>query len=173
MTLNENGAVYYTSMESPLGDLWLAKTERGLCRLDFGLDEAEWVGLLERERISAPRRDASQLADATIQLEEYFEGRRRSFDLPLDLSGTTFQRQVWMAAVNIPYGQVRSYGEIALTIEAPRAMRAVGGALAKNPVPIVVPCHRVVRADGTLGGFSGGLGIKKALLAIEGHAQFR
>lgn len=108
------------------------------------------------------------VAQAAAQLEEYFAGRRRSFELPLaEVSATDFQREVWSALVEIPYGEVRTYGEVALRVKRPRAFRAVGNANHVNPYPIVVPCHRVVARTG-LGGYGGGDDVKRYLLAIEG-----
>jgi O-6-methylguanine DNA methyltransferase len=115
-----------------------------------------------------PRRDAPGLDPVFQQLEEYLAGRRHAFDVRLDLSaGTDFQRAVWVACARIPHGTLRSYGWIAERIRRPRAIRAVGQALGANPVPILIPCHRVVRSDGSLGGYSGGLDMKRDLLALE------
>jgi methylated-DNA-[protein]-cysteine S-methyltransferase len=107
------------------------------------------------------------LAEACRQLREYFAGERTSFDVPLSTSGTDFQEQVWEAARQIPHGQTRSYWWIAVRIGNPHAMRAVGGALGANPLPIFTPCHRVLRQDGALGGFTGGIEWKQMLLALE------
>ena len=108
------------------------------------------------------------LEEAAGPLQQYFAGARRSFDLALDLRGTPFQQRVWRALPGIPYGQRRSYRQIALEIGHPRAVRAVGTANGANPLPIIVPCHRVVRSDGSLGGYGGGLAMKQALLRLEG-----
>lgn len=107
------------------------------------------------------------LAEGAGQLEEYFAGRRQRFDLPLTLKGTPFQQKVWRALLDIPYGQTRTYGDIARAVDCPRGFRAVGMANNRNPVPILVPCHRVVGADGALVGYAGGLELKAALLALE------
>jgi len=106
--------------------------------------------------------------DALDELDAYFSGQLREFKCDLDLKGTSFQKRVWEALREIPYGQTRSYGEIAKTIGNPKAVRAVGRANGTNPVPIIVPCHRVIQADGSLGGFGGGLDLKKSLLELEG-----
>lgn len=111
--------------------------------------------------------DDSAFPDAALQLEEYFAGERREFDLDLDPAGTTFQRRVWAALLTIPYGQTRSYGEIARQIEAPGASRAVGVANGHNPIGIIVPCHRVIGANGSMTGYGGGIERKKTLLALE------
>lgn|SRR5271165_1318166 len=110
---------------------------------------------------------AGLLDAAAIQLEEYFSGRLLDFDLPLEFDGTAFQRTVWRALTQIPYGETRTYGDIAETIGKPSAMRAVGNANGRNKLPIIVPCHRVIAAGGKLGGFSGGVELKKSLLAHE------
>lgn len=162
--------IAYTSIASPLGEVWLAATGQGICRLCLGASEAEWLETIEGEFGSALQREADRFADACQQLTEYLEGHRHSFDLPLDLSrGSCFQRRVWASTRRIPYGQARSYAQIAHDVGAPRAARAVGQALGANPVPIIVPCHRVVRADGSLGGYGAGPGLKEALLSLEGY----
>ncbi len=114
------------------------------------------------------RRDAKRCEDAAVQLAEYFAGRRRQFDLQLAPIGTDFQLRVWRALCEIPYGAVRNYGDLARAIGQPKASRAVGQANGRNPLPIVIPCHRVIAGDGTIGGFSAGLDIKHRLLALEG-----
>lgn len=108
------------------------------------------------------------LLDAVRQLEEYFAGRRRQFDLPLALDGTPFQREVWLSLADIPYGETISYAELARMVGRPQAFRAVGQANGANPVPIVLPCHRVVASGGGIGGYGGGLDLKRELLALEG-----
>ncbi len=152
---------YFTYVESPIGRLRLAGERGNLLRIDFqGTDRAldprsEW------------KEDRDPLAEAIAQLAEYFEGRRESFDVSFRLEGTPFQKQVWQALVSIPYGQTASYGELAMQIESPRAVRAVGAACARNPIPIIVPCHRVIGSNGRLTGFRGGLEMKRRLLSLE------
>ena len=114
------------------------------------------------------RRDAKRCRDAAVQLEEYFAGRRREFELAIAPFGTDFQLRVWRALCAIPFGAVRNYGDIARAIGQPKASRAVGQANGRNPLPIVIPCHRVLASDGTIGGYSSGLDIKHRLLALEG-----
>lgn len=121
-----------------------------------------------REAVEAVE-DAAAFAPLTAQLGEYFCGRRQVFDLPLDLRGTRFQMQVWRQLLSIPYGQLRTYRQVAAEIERPGAARAVGQAVGDNPVSIVVPCHRVIGAGGNLVGFGGGLTLKGQLLRLEGH----
>jgi methylated-DNA-[protein]-cysteine S-methyltransferase len=107
------------------------------------------------------------LAETAAQLKAYFDGKLRRFDLPLDLGGTGFQRRVWEQLVQIPYGETRTYAQVAVAIRQPSAIRAVGSANGQNPVAIIVPCHRVIRTGGGLGGYGGGLDAKRALLALE------
>jgi O-6-methylguanine DNA methyltransferase len=161
--------VHTTRLDSPIGPCRVASTERGLAFLE--LPRASGRGFGGWLRRSAPGaecvEDFEENRVAVRQILEYLEGKRTAFELPLDLRGTAFQRQVWEATLEIPYGESRSYGEIAGTIGRPRSIRAVGTALGANPVALVVPCHRVIAADGRLGGFSGGLDLKARLLAME------
>jgi len=161
--------VYYTSLASPIGRLHIAATEKGLVRLSFDQSEASFVAEL-RQRLKADVvRSAQKVAAVVAQLEAYFAGKRRTFDLPIDdRLIPPFQRSVLTAARGVPAGQVVSYGEIARRIGRPKASRAVGQALGHNPIPIVIPCHRVVSSSGGLGGYTGGLPIKKKLLRLEG-----
>lgn len=167
-----NGYVGYRVMEAPIGALLLAATEKGLCFVEFGADDAALLSL-DRwcRRWGFKRSEAAHAAytqQAVEQLQQYFAGMRRSFDLPLDLYGTPFQKKVWSELMRIPYGEVRSYKEVALAIGAPRAVRAVGGANNQNPLPVVVPCHRVIGSNGALVGYGGGVRIKETLLRLEG-----
>lgn len=153
--------MYYQIIESPIGKLLLAGTDEALCQVHFhgGRDaiepQAEW------EESGKPFREVVR------QLEAYFSGTLKNFDLPLRLEGTEFQKTVWRALQEVPYGETWSYGQLASHIGKPRAMRAVGAANGHNPIPIIIPCHRVIGADGSLTGFGGGLPIKKQLLALE------
>ena len=159
---------FCSRVEGPFGPLLLARTPRGLCRVSFRRSEQSFVRELEQREL-LPEFAPAKLARETRQLERYFAGRLQRFDLPLDLSLTTpFQRDVLEAAARVPFGHLASYSDIAQRIGRPRARRAVGGALGRNPVAIVIPCHRVVAADGSIGGYTGGLKIKRALLGIEG-----
>lgn len=123
---------------------------------------ARATGIEEWDRDSDP-----VIGQAAAQLDEYFTGRRRAFQLPLDLRGTPFQQKVWNALLEIPYGETRSYAELARSIGAPKAFRAVGAANGANPIAIVVPCHRVISSGGGVGGYGGGVPLKKRLLALE------
>lgn len=165
--------VYYSVMNSPVGPLTICCSDKGLLSIKTGPPRRtapadsngsprarfRWVESKEKTR-----RAAGELA-------EYFAGRRKRFTAPLDLRGTRFQRKVWEALLRIPYGETRSYAEIARQIGRPRAFRAVGMANHWNPVAIVVPCHRVVATGGGLGGYGGGLRMKEFLLALEQGAR--
>jgi methylated-DNA-[protein]-cysteine S-methyltransferase len=156
--------LWYDTMDSPIGALRLVAGEEGLRRICFPRERHP------RAEDKAGERSPARLAFARRQLEEYFDGARRSFELPLAPRGTPFQLRVWAALRTIPWGQTWSYAELARQLGQPSAVRAVGGANGRNPLPIVVPCHRVIGADGSLTGFGGGLQIKSQLLALEGHA---
>lgn len=151
---------------SPLGPLALAASEHGLGGLWF-LDQRHRPAWLDGDLPDSP--DHPVLAHAARQLDDYFAGRRRRFDLPLDLTalGTPFQQAVWSALCAIPCGQTLSYGELSRRVGRERAVRAVGAAVGRNPVSIIVPCHRVVGANGSLTGYAGGLPRKAALLRLE------
>ena len=156
-------------IDSPLGPLFIAASEQGLCHVDFGISEADFLSGLDP--LARTEQSAPALAPYAGQLQAYFAGERSGFDVPLDLSRLTpFQLSVLQAARRIPAGSVWTYGQVARSIGKPKASRAVGQALGRNPVPIVIPCHRVVASDGSLGGYSGGGGLdsKRWLLELEG-----
>jgi methylated-DNA-[protein]-cysteine S-methyltransferase len=162
--------VAYTSADSPFGPLILAATPRGLIRLSLPNQSREAV-LEDLARRVSPRivEAPARLDDARRQLEEYFEGALTDFDLSLDWRLTHgFRRRAARAIARIPYGQTRSYTDIATSAGNPRAVRAAGTACGANPIPIVVPCHRVLRSGGGLGGYGGGLAMKRGLLQLEG-----
>lgn len=162
--------LYRSNLESPIGKLELLSTKNGLVVLH--------LGRATRRRLEGWARQSfpnASIVDArkehvtfTKQLGDYFEGRKRVFDLPLDLRGSEFQLAVWAEVGRIPYGSTVTYGEIAHMIGRPRASRAVGAANGANPIPIVIPCHRVIGSDGSLTGYGGGLARKRWLLAHEG-----
>jgi methylated-DNA-[protein]-cysteine S-methyltransferase len=162
--------VAYAETDSPVGKLLLATTPRGLVKVSFPIQPLDEV--LERlAREISPRvlEAPAQLDDARRELDHYFEGSLRDFDLPLDWRLTHgFYRKVLRATAHIPYGQTRSYSEMAKRAGSPRAVRATGSALGSNPLPIVVPCHRVLRRGGALGGYGGGIEMKRTLLELEG-----
>lgn len=153
--------MYYCYMDTPIGELLLAGDDDCLGLIGFPKGkmrhdpEADWIF------------NEKPFAAARQQLEEYFAGERKDFDLPLHLSGTDFQVQVLQELRRIPYGETTSYGDIAKRIGRPKAMRAVGAANGRNPIPIIVPCHRVIGSSGDLTGFGGGLDTKEALLRLE------
>jgi methylated-DNA-[protein]-cysteine S-methyltransferase len=151
-------ATLYDIVGSPIGELLLVGDGESLTGLDFGPADVRpgW------------RREPGAFADASDQLGAYFAGDLRTFDLPLAPTGTRFQRQVWDALTAIPYGETTSYGELAESIGRPGSARAVGAANGRNPIAIVVPCHRVIGADRTLTGYAGGLDAKLTLLTLEG-----
>ena len=157
--------MHYTTCSSPVGPLVLAGCGSALELLLFPSGNQAKAPEPEWEAADAPFRQA------LLQLKEYFKGRRRSFDLPLAPQGTSFQRKVLEALQAIPYGETRSYKDIAAAIGQPKAVRAVGAANAKNPIPIVIPCHRVIGSDGSLTGFGGGLEVKRTLLRLEAKAM--
>jgi len=150
--------IYYSRVNSPAGPLLLAVSERGLMALEFDRGDVAAAWTESREKTAACAR----------QLEEYFAGRRRVFDLALDLRGTDFQKRCWHELLKIPYGETRSYADIARAIGKPAAVRAVGLANGQNPIAIIVPCHRVIGSDGSLTGYGGGLETKRKLLELEG-----
>ncbi|AIQ56073.1 hypothetical protein PBOR_03165 [Paenibacillus borealis] len=165
-------SLYYKEISSIIGPLTLCATASGLCMIKFGTYEANsetiagWVKaqLGPAAQIYA---DAGSLSEAERQLAAYFSGQLQSFSVPLDMRGTVFQRQVWEALLSVPYGESASYKDIAVRIGNPQAVRAVGGANNRNPVPVIVPCHRIIGAGGSLVGYAGGLGIKSRQLEAE------
>jgi methylated-DNA-[protein]-cysteine S-methyltransferase len=163
--------VAYTTIDSPFGPLLLAATPRGLVRVNlpaYDPDETleDLAARVSPRVLEAP----AQLDQVRRELDLYFEGRLREFDLPLDwqLTGRGFRHRVLEETAHIPYGETSSYSEMAAMAGSPRAFRAAGSALGSNPIPIVVPCHRVLRSGGSLGGYGGGLPMKQALLELEG-----
>lgn len=152
----------HTRIDSPVGQLLLIADGDALCGLYMKLEK----GWLPRTALG-PSDDAA-LPEARRQLDEYFDGQRQVFDLELRLDGTSFQKQVWEALLAIPFGETRSYGQQARHIGLPDAARAVGAANGQNPISIIVPCHRVIGANGALTGYAGGIERKKWLLAHEG-----
>jgi methylated-DNA-[protein]-cysteine S-methyltransferase len=158
--------LFYKEIESPVGKLKLVASANALVGVLWGGEGRD------RLRIDTQKVEGHHpiLAEAERQLSEYFAGTRTQFELPLEPRGTEFQRKVWRNLRRIPFGTTKSYVEIARSIGSPRACRAVGAANSKNPLPIVVPCHRVVGANGALTGFGGGLEIKAKLLALEARA---
>lgn len=151
----------YLEMDSPVGTLLLAGSDRGLQLIGFD------QGSMARTAGADWQHVPTAFAAVRQQLGEYFAGRRQAFQLALDPQGTAFQQAVWQALLEIPYGETRSYQQVAQVLGKPKAVRAVGSANGRNPLPIVVPCHRVIGSDGSLTGFGGGLDNKRLLLALE------
>jgi methylated-DNA-[protein]-cysteine S-methyltransferase len=162
--------VAYTTVDSPFGELVLAATPRGLVRLAFQVEDPDEV-LEDLARRVSPRvlEAPARLDEVRRELDLYFEGRLREFELPLDWRLTQgFRRRVLRATARVPYGRTSTYTEMATKAGSPRAFRAAGTALGANPLPIVVPCHRILHSGGGLGGYGGGLDMKRRLLQIEG-----
>jgi methylated-DNA-[protein]-cysteine S-methyltransferase len=161
--------VAYDVVETPIGELFVATTERGLCRISYDADPEPLVEGLARAIGTRVLRSPRAVDETRRQLDEYFARRREDFDLTLDLAlAGDFSRRVLHELARVPYGEVTTYGELAKRAERPRAARAVGTVMNRNPIPIVLPCHRVVGASGSLVGYGGGLERKEALLKLEG-----
>ncbi len=156
---------YYTKFSAPIGDLLIAGTENAVTQIGFPTHttkstvQSHWI------------QSAEPFRDICRQLELYFQQRLTRFDVPLEPEGTEFQQQVWQELQQIPFGETASYSDIAYAIGNPQATRAVGSANGSNPIPILIPCHRVIGRDGSLTGFGGGLPIKRFLLQLEDHEQ--
>jgi methylated-DNA-[protein]-cysteine S-methyltransferase len=159
--MSRDSTIWYDELRTPIGVLRLIADEQGLREVWFDSGRHQKTPQPHWKRASEP------LAQAKQQLEEYFAGTRQQFDLPLYPHGTPFQMDVWWELARIPYGTTISYGELARRIEQPLAVRAVGAANGRNPLPIVLPCHRVIGSDGSLTGFGGGLPTKRYLLSLE------
>ena len=160
-------AYQYKLMPSPVGELTLVARDGKLNAILWEVERANRVRL--GELIEAD--DSPVLLETERQLQEYFTGKRNHFELELDFTGTDFQKQVWQALLTIPFGETRSYSQIAEPIGNPKAVRAVGAAIGRNPISLLAPCHRVIGASGGLTGLAGGLAAKQYLLALEGTGQ--
>ncbi|MCK6161515.1 MAG: methylated-DNA--[protein]-cysteine S-methyltransferase [Corynebacterium striatum] len=162
-------SVTYRYVDSPVGELLVAATERGVVYLAFACEEsAEVLALLNNKIGPATMGTSPVLTLAAAQLDEYFAGARRTFSVPIDESLTSgFRQRVQRLLTDIPYGATTTYAQLADAAANPKAVRAVGSACARNPVPIIVPCHRVLRSDGSLGGYRGGVEAKRFLLELE------
>jgi AraC family transcriptional regulator, regulatory protein of adaptative response / methylated-DNA-[protein]-cysteine methyltransferase len=170
------GGIHVAWLRTPLGPMVAAAVDEGLCLLEFTEGrrlERQLTILGRRFRLPLVPGESEHLARAEAELAEYFAGRRREFGVALRLEGSEFQQRVWRALLHIPHGETRSYTDVARAVRSPEAMRAVGQAGGRNPIAIVVPCHRVVNANGRLGGYGGGLWRKGRLLALEqGQSAF-
>lgn len=182
----ETGAIHGTEVtmgrqailfKTPWGWMGVSETDRGLDAVALPQTSKRRAAEILHLGVKSPYclNESPRLAAARRQLMEYLSGTRRTFDVPFDLgAGTAFQRRVWRTLLRVPYGKLRSYQWLALRVGGPQYARAVGGAVGANPLPIVIPCHRIVARDATLGGFSGGLPTKRKLLGLEGsYAQLR
>ena len=162
--------LYYTTFKSPIGEILVTRTDRGVNLVAF--PKSRWqrflVALKAEEDVDV-KKDDQRFSSLKKQLKVYFSGKKVKFREPLDLTGgTAFQRRVWKAMLEIPSGQTRSYGWLAREVGGKNKARSVGTACGANPVPIIIPCHRVIRENGDLGGYGGGLSVKRKLLQIEG-----
>ena len=155
--------MFHTSIQTPIGQAFVAKSEIGVCRITINNETKFQKGLAP----NAVENPAAFLQES-IELSEYFAGKRTEFTFPLDMQGTEFQQKVWSALLEIPFGLTWSYGQLAKYIGAPEAAQAVGAANGQNPIGLVVPCHRVIGANGDLTGYAGGIEIKRWLLQHEG-----
>ncbi len=166
-------AVDYAMLTSPIGPLQLFGTARGLLTIALPNETRAAAEARVRRLLGAVefREDEAAHAAALAQLGAYFAGKRREFDLPLDLRGTPFQQLVWAEVMRVPYGKTCSYGQIARAIGRPAAARAVGAANGANPLPPIIPCHRLVGADSALTGYGGGLEVKRRLLDLEAYGR--
>ena len=160
--------IYYSSFDSPLlKKVFVASTERGVCMVDFLKSEKVFLDRLREKFPGEVMRDNRQNRNVVNQLKKYLKGKLKRFACKLDFKGTPFQKKVWSALAKIPYGQTRSYKEIARAIGHPKAFRAVGNANGRNSIPLILPCHRVIESNGGLGGFGHGVKVKKQLLDFE------
>ena len=156
--------LHYSRLDSPAGRLMLAVSNKGLVALEF--DRGQFP---PRKIKNASWQESAEATEPYVrELTEYFSGKRREFSFPLDLRGTPFQLKCWRALLDIPFGETRTYADIARAVGRPQGFRAVGMANNRNPIAIVVPCHRVIASDGTLCGYGGGLDVKQKLLELEG-----
>lgn len=159
--------VYYAATSSPIGTIWVASDKAGVCQVSFGGTEQEFLKELSVAGFQHAQADREFNKGALEEIEDYFAGTVTRFSSPLHPNGKPFEMRVWQALQRIPLGETRSYEEIACAIGNPNACRAVGGANSRNPIPLLIPCHRVIRKDGGLGGFSSGTAIKQWLLQFE------
>jgi len=160
--------IHYSSFNSPfLKKVFVASTEGGVCMVDFLKSEEVFLRRLKEKFPGKIIRDDRKNRNVLNQLKKYLKGELQCFDCKLDFKGTPFQKKVWSALANIPYGQTRSYKEIARAIGHPKAFRAVGNANGQNSIPLIIPCHRVIENNGGLGGFGHGVKMKKQLLDFE------
>lgn len=173
-SMDDKFEIYYKLFKSPIGEIFVASTPLGLCRVGINSDlREEMIWFEEKFSNFSIEESDDQTQIYVSQLIEYFEGNRKEFDIPVFLIGTNFQKRVWKALTEIPYGKTASYKEIALKVSNPKGVRAVGQVNNKNPIPIVIPCHRIIGSNGELTGYGVGLEIKKWLLELEANNSCR
>jgi len=160
--------IYYSNFDSPIGELWGATSEKGLVSFSIHTTKDDFLDDLRKHYNSNLIYSPEAFTELSMQLKEYFEGKRHSFDVRFDLEGTEFQKKVWKAIYKIPYGHLNSYGRIAKEIGKPKAYRAAANAVGDNPLGLIIPCHRVVESNGGFGGFGGDLPMKRKILKYEG-----
>ena len=166
--------IYYSFFNSPiLKRVFVASTQKGVCMIDFLTSEKTFLRRLGERFHGEIIRDDRKNQKVLTQLKKFLKGELRRFDCSLDMKGTPFEEKVWSALARIPYGQTRSYKKVAEAIGHPKAFRAVGNANGSNPVPLIIPCHRVIESNGGLGGFGHGLKVKKQLLDLENADRIR
>ncbi|MFQ5597633.1 MAG: methylated-DNA--[protein]-cysteine S-methyltransferase [Nitrospiria bacterium] len=167
--MSQPSRFFYDFFDTPIGPLWMVSSQAGLSFLLWRRSHSDLLSEMKQKTGCLPQKDSKYSAPWQILLRRYFSGEPVSFHVPIAfLEGSAFQQAVWRALMDIPYGEVRSYQSIADQLDKRGGARAVGRACGKNPLPIVVPCHRVIRKDGAIGGYTGGVDIKNRLLAIEG-----
>jgi methylated-DNA-[protein]-cysteine S-methyltransferase len=160
--------IYYSYFDSTfLKKVFVASTKRGVCMVDFLTSEKAFLKRVKERSPGEIVRNDQKNKEVLFQLKKYLKGELRNFDCKLDFKGTSFQKKVWSELIKIPYGQTRSYKEIAQAIDHPKAIRAVGNANGQNSLPLIIPCHRVIESNGGLGGFGHGLKAKRQLLDLE------
>jgi O-6-methylguanine DNA methyltransferase len=160
--------IYYSSFDSPvLEKVFIASTDKGVCAVDFLTSEGTFLRKLRQKFPGNVVRSDRKNQKALTQLKKYLKRELKHFDCPLDMRGTPFEKRVWSALKKIPYGETRSYKDIAERIGRPKAFRAVGNANGSNPLPLILPCHRVIESNGGLGGYGHGLKVKRQLLKLE------
>lgn len=161
--------IYYSKIKIPKisRTFLIAKNKKGVCSIEFYSDESKFRGMLKRKFNEKVIFAPEKMKNEVRQIQEYFSGKRRNFSMKLYMRGTDFQKKVWKAISKVGYSKTASYFDIAKSIKNPNVLRAVGTACGKNPLPIVIPCHRVITKDGGIGGFGGGLPLKRKMLKIE------
>ena len=161
-------SIYYAHFKVPTGYFWVASSNKGIVQASIHKSKEVFVEILKKRIKGTPIYALEKFAEVEKQVKEYFEGKRKTFSFTFDLRGTEFQMAVWREIANIPLGHLTSYSNLAKAAGSPKAVRAAGSATGANPIGLLIPCHRVIRSDGGLGGFGGGLPLKRQLLENEG-----